>query len=195
MPSMPSICHPCPSMPSMPIHAHPCHPCYPCPPMPIHATHAHPCHPCHPCHLPGPEPSPKAPKPSPAPLSGSHLDIQGLLLVNAVLPSRQLITNGLAPPSPLAFNISNSSSSLALQNCTISTSCKNLAQFLPWAISLPAEAGVQLAQVRGEAGWRGGQGPADAGGGIIGGEGGAGATHGVHMQGASGGWGAYMGSA
>ena len=63
--------------------------------------------------------------------AGSHLLVEGLLLRNAVLPSRQLVDSGLAAPAPLAFNLS-SNTSLLLQSCTVSTTCDNLAQFAAW---------------------------------------------------------------
>ena len=79
------------------------------------------------------------PKPEPHTLADSHLLVQGLLLRNAVLPSGQLVDSGLAAPAPLAFNLSlagssssNSSASLVLDSCTVSTSCGNLAQFVAW---------------------------------------------------------------
>ena len=70
--------------------------------------------------------------------AGTHLLVQGLLLRNAVLPSRQLVDSGLATPAPLAFNLSSGSSggsnaSLVLDSCTVTTSCANLAQFAAWA--------------------------------------------------------------
>ena len=74
--------------------------------------------------------------------AGSHLRVQGLLLLNAVLPSVQLLDSGLATAAPLAFNLSRGSSSsnssnsddpdLVLDSCTVSTSCDNLAQFAAW---------------------------------------------------------------
>ena len=75
--------------------------------------------------------------------AGSHLRVQGLLLLNAVLPSAQLLDSGLATAALLAFNLSrgssgssNSSNSsgpvLVLDGCTVSTSCDNLAQFAAW---------------------------------------------------------------
>ena len=74
--------------------------------------------------------------------AGSHLLVQGLLLLNAVLPSVQLLDSGLATAAPLAFNLSRGSSSsnssnsddpdLVLDSCTVSTSCDNLAQFAAW---------------------------------------------------------------
>ena len=70
--------------------------------------------------------------------AGSHLLVRGLLLRNAVLPSRQLVDSGLAAPAPLAFNLSSSSNaSLVLDSCTISTSCDNLAQFGSWLAGVP----------------------------------------------------------
>ena len=70
--------------------------------------------------------------------AGSHLLVRGLLLRNAVLPSRQLVDSGLAAPAPLAFNLSSSSNaSLVLDSCTISTSCDNLAQFAAWLSGQP----------------------------------------------------------
>ena len=92
--------------------------------------------------------------------AGSNLLIQGLLLRNAVLPSRQLVDSGRAAPAPLAFNLSsgnsgNSSSSsnlapatLFLDGCTVSSSCSNLAQFASWLVSLTAAvADVEVVQV------------------------------------------------
>ena len=79
--------------------------------------------------------------------------VRGLLLRNALLPSKQLVDSGLAAPAPLAFNLSssgNSSSSsssagasLVLDSCTVITSCDNLAQFALWV------SGLAQAQVRG----------------------------------------------
>ena len=73
--------------------------------------------------------------------AGSHLRVQGLLLLNAVLPSAQLHDSGLATAAPLAFNLSRGSSGsssnssdpvIVLDSCTVSTSCDNLAQFAAW---------------------------------------------------------------
>ena len=73
---------------------------------------------------------------APCTISGSHLLVRGLLLRNAVLPSKQLVDGGVALPVPLAFNLSSggnsSSGQLVLDGCTITTSCANLAQFAPW---------------------------------------------------------------
>ena len=78
--------------------------------------------------------------------AGSQLLVRGLLLRNAMLPSKQLVDSGLAAPAPLAFNLSTSSSgsggsigntSLVLDNCTLSTSCDNLAQFGSWLAGVP----------------------------------------------------------
>ena len=103
--------------------------------------------------------SPLAPHlpPHPHPThAGSHvLTVQGLLLRNALLPSKQLLDSGRAAPAPLAFNFSSSSSSsnfsnagavsLVLLDCTVSTSCGNLAQFAAWVSELPlGSADVQV---------------------------------------------------
>ena len=59
--------------------------------------------------------------------------VRGLLLRNALLPSRALVDAGLAAPAPLAFNLSSSSNaSLVLDSCTVATTCSNLAQFAAW---------------------------------------------------------------
>ena len=94
-------------------------------------------------HLPPPPPPP----PHARTHAGSHvLTVQGLLLRNALLPSKQLVDSGRAAPAPLAFNLSSSSSSnfsnvgavsLVLLDCTVSTSCGNLAQFAAWVGALP----------------------------------------------------------
>ena len=87
--------------------------------------------------------------------AGSRLLIQGLLLRNAVLPSRQLVDSGRAAPAPLAFNLNSGNSgnssipaTLFLDGCTISTSCNNLAQFASWLASLTAAvADMEVVQV------------------------------------------------
>ena len=78
--------------------------------------------------------------------TGSELLITGLLLRNAVLPSAELVESGLALPAPLAFNLSGSTSSLVLQNCTVATSCANLAQFASWVTDGGRSGVVQVRQ-------------------------------------------------
>ena len=91
--------------------------------------------------------------------AGSHLLVSGLLLRNAVLPSKQLVDSGLAAPAPLAFNLSSSgNASLLLQGCTVSTSCDNLAQFAAWVAGgqpqlLLQPYVIEAAQVGWSAGW------------------------------------------
>ena len=104
-------------------------------------------------------PPPPPPPPHARTHAGSHvLTVQGLLLRNALLPSKQLVDSGRAAPAPLAFNLSSSSSSssssnfsnvgavcLVLLDCTVSTSCDNLAQFAAWVNELPlTSADVQV---------------------------------------------------
>ena len=76
--------------------------------------------------------------------AGSHLLVRGLLLRNAVLPSWQLVNSGLALPVPLAFNVSSSNTSLLLLDCTLSTSCDNLAQFATWVGRQPSVNAIQV---------------------------------------------------
>ena len=97
--------------------------------------------------------------------SGSALRLQGLLLRNAVLPSKQVVDRGLAAPAPLAFNLSGSSSStttttnlnasLVLEGCTVSTSCSNLDQFATWVTGqlLQPSMNITRAQVGGCMSW------------------------------------------
>ena len=83
--------------------------------------------------------------------AGSQLLVRGLVLRNAVLPSAELIDSGLALPAPLAFNLSGSGSSntsLVLDDCTVVTSCANLAQFAVWVNASGRSSSVQLAQVQ-----------------------------------------------
>ena len=85
--------------------------------------------------------------------SGSALRLQGLLLRNAVLPSKQVVASGLAAPAPLAFNLSGSSSgsiggSLVLEGCTVSTSCSNLDQFAAWVGGQLLQPSVNATQVQ-----------------------------------------------
>ena len=75
--------------------------------------------------------------------------VRGLLLRNAVLPSRQLVDSGLASPAPLAFNLSSGNTSLVLDSCTVSTSCDNLAQFAAWLSRQQQRPSVKATQVRG----------------------------------------------
>ena len=76
--------------------------------------------------------------------TGSHLLVEGLLLRNAVLPSWQLVESGLALPAPLAFNLSSGNTSLLLLNCTVSTTCDNLAQFAVWVGQQPSVNATQV---------------------------------------------------
>ena len=76
--------------------------------------------------------------------AGSHLLVEGLLLRNSVLPSWQQVNSGIALPAPLAFNLSSSNTSLLLLNCTVSTSCDNLAQFAVWVRQQPSVYVVQV---------------------------------------------------
>ena len=90
--------------------------------------------------------------------AGSHLLVQGLLLLNAVLPSAQLLDSGLASAAPLAFNLSRGSSGssnsssdpvLVLDSCTVSTSCDNLAQFAAWLHREQQQPYLNVTQVSG----------------------------------------------
>ena len=61
-----------------------------------------------------------------------------------MLPSWQLVDSGLALPVPLAFNISSSNTGLLLLDCTVSTSCDNLAQFAAWVGQQPSVTAIQV---------------------------------------------------
>ena len=82
--------------------------------------------------------------------AGSQLVVQGLQLLNVVLPSRALVDSGLAAPAPLAFNLSSSdNASLVLDSCTVTATCSNLAHFAAWVSTQQLQPFVNATLVRG----------------------------------------------